>query len=392
MRKPGLVLILTLFLLTSVKCWVELVLEQRVLWLENETGGLEEWPLPPLPCGITATAVNFVRRVPRDYSKEPPTLEDRISILNFKELAEVCYSHGPHPYGFNTTFLTEELLPCLQNGTVIHIDGKGVKKFAEEMASKIPVSYILIVIDYDDPPGFDSMWSLFEEDPKCLGWFVADSDLPLNVHPSKYYPIPIGLSQWPNIPQASVLAQLSSDLNVTYTAAGQPFKKTVSHFDVNVSFVPLSVGVDFRNDRESRAQAWNVFCENLDPELVGHVKCFGSGGLTQGHLYEHYLSMLEVDFAVSPPGGGIDCYRNWEMLFLGVYPIVLNNTLNPVFEDLPVLIVQNWSDVTLQLLSEFKHEAGSKYYEGYRKLYINYWEDTIWKLRPGFARGWRLHY
>ena len=50
-------------------------------------------------------------------------------------------------------------------------------------------------------------------------------------------------------------------------------------------------------------------------------------------------------FATSPRGKGIDCHRTWELLTLRTIPIVLTSSLDPLYKDLPVVIVQAWEEV-----------------------------------------------
>ncbi len=92
-------------------------------------------------------------------------------------------------------------------------------------------------------------------------------------------------------------------------------------------------------------------------------------------------------FVISPHGNGYDCHRLWEALVLGCIPIVKTSVLDRLYEDLPVLIVEEWSDVTNELLAytieEFKekHEANEFNYD---KLTLKYWVDQInsYKVPP----------
>jgi len=92
-------------------------------------------------------------------------------------------------------------------------------------------------------------------------------------------------------------------------------------------------------------------------------------------------------FVISPHGNGYDCHRLWEALILGCIPIVKTSVLDCLYENLPVLIVKEWSDVTKELLEdtvkEFKeiHEAGEFNYD---KLTLKYWVDKInsYKIPP----------
>ena len=56
--------------------------------------------------------------------------------------------------------------------------------------------------------------------------------------------------------------------------------------------------------------------------------------------------MIKYRFIISPHGNGLDCHRTWEALALGCYPIIKSSPLDCMFEGLPVIIVNNWNEVT----------------------------------------------
>ena len=86
--------------------------------------------------------------------------------------------------------------------------------------------------------------------------------------------------------------------------------------------------------------------------------------------------MKEYAFVLSPAGNGIDCYRTWESLILGCIPIVCEPIPKKLFEDLPVLHVQSWSDINEELLLNTLHIF--KYANfNYDKLTLQYWHNKI---------------
>ena len=90
-----------------------------------------------------------------------------------------------------------------------------------------------------------------------------------------------------------------------------------------------------------------------------------------------YLNdMLNAKFTLSPRGNGLDCHRTWEALLMGSIPIVKTSTLDPIYKDLPVLIVQDWEEVTEEFLNaKYKNFQNKKY--NMKKIYINFWLDLI---------------
>ena len=91
---------------------------------------------------------------------------------------------------------------------------------------------------------------------------------------------------------------------------------------------------------------------------------------------ETWKNMTNYAFVLSPFGNGMDCHRTWEALLCGCIPIVRTPVFRALFEDLPVLIVEEWSEISLSLLkktiNEFKmkHEKNEFHYE---KLTLAYY-------------------
>lgn len=90
-----------------------------------------------------------------------------------------------------------------------------------------------------------------------------------------------------------------------------------------------------------------------------------------------WSEMSKFYFVISPHGNGLDCHRTWEALALGCIPIVKKSWLSvgKLYEDLPVLIVDNWSDITLELLEKTKNELFTNKIPD--KMYIEYWKNLI---------------
>ena len=67
--------------------------------------------------------------------------------------------------------------------------------------------------------------------------------------------------------------------------------------------------------------------------------------------------MGEYQFVLCPHGGGLDPNpKCWEALIMKAIPIVRKNTMSESLEHLPVVIVDNWSEVTLDMMEAWKEE------------------------------------
>ena len=81
-------------------------------------------------------------------------------------------------------------------------------------------------------------------------------------------------------------------------------------------------------------------------------------------------------FVLCPPGGGVDTHRLWETLYMGSIPIVKRDIAHDGWQDLPILFVDSWDDVTEdRLIAEQRRIEASTW--NMEKLKVGYWIDQI---------------
>lgn len=90
----------------------------------------------------------------------------------------------------------------------------------------------------------------------------------------------------------------------------------------------------------------------------------------------------EYAFSISPHGNGLDCHRTWEDLVLGCIVIVKTSPLDPLYEGLPVVIVDDWSEITYENLNKWLVQYGDAFTNPkYRERLTNtYWLSKIHAL------------
>ena len=78
-------------------------------------------------------------------------------------------------------------------------------------------------------------------------------------------------------------------------------------------------------------------------------------------------------------GNGLTCHREWETLYAGRIPIVRTSHMDPMYQQLPVLIVSNWTDVTKDfLVQQWGRMAGARY--NFAKLWEPFWLLRILRI------------
>ena len=73
--------------------------------------------------------------------------------------------------------------------------------------------------------------------------------------------------------------------------------------------------------------------------------------------YEEYIEDLaKHDYAICPPGNGIDSHRIWECLYLNVCPVMLKETFSlALSKHFPVILVDDWSSLYPKNLPKRTH-------------------------------------
>jgi len=121
----------------------------------------------------------------------------------------------------------------------------------------------------------------------------------------------------------------------------------------------------------------NIDRVNALNEIPNNLIYYQYGLLTRETTW---TNQTEYAFVVSPSGVGLDCIRTWEALCFGCIPIVKKCGVEDLFIDLPVLIVNEWSEITNELLVDTVEKFKNMTFN-YEKLKLKYWADQINQYR-----------
>lgn len=81
-------------------------------------------------------------------------------------------------------------------------------------------------------------------------------------------------------------------------------------------------------------------------------------------------------FVICPWGNGFETHRFWETLYAGSIPVLKYHQTYASSEHLPVLYVDRYEDINLELLTSFYNDLKFEKYD-YSKLKMNYWKNLI---------------
>lgn len=95
--------------------------------------------------------------------------------------------------------------------------------------------------------------------------------------------------------------------------------------------------------------------------------------------YSEFLGkMCQAKFMICPKGNAIDCHRNWEVLYMKRVPIMKYHPyLEVLFEDYPVLFVNDYSEVTEEFLKQNEHLYQQAQQINLDELTLPYFYDKI---------------
>jgi hypothetical protein len=263
----------------------------------------------------------------------------------------------------NTTNLANYNTNTFADGCTIYVCGTALKHFLG-IVPKIPCKFILISGDCDE-----SMWntlssseySLLINNENLIHWYSQNCGM---TH-EKLSKIPIGLdyhtisssenhhwgSQKSPLEQESALLAIRKNMHPFYKR--QPIAYSNFHFSLNNKY---------GKDRKKAVI-------EIPKEFVFYEPVFLQ-------REESWKNQTQYAFVISPPGGGYDCHRTWEALILGCIPIITETPINDIFADLPVLVINEWKDITQELLEKTIMEFKTRTFN-YHKLLLSYWTNKI---------------
>jgi len=299
--------------------------------------------------------------------------ETHCKYVGSRGILKSCQRRNRNPQS-SSRHIDPDILDNLQDYDVLHIcSWLSISIFMEKYGHQINKKLIIVTNDSDfDAPIFEKPVGKGDEINKeailrflnseyCLHWFTQNCTLD---HP-KVTPIPIGMDYHtfsyalPPIKQEEILVSVKNQ--------AKPFHERLIKCYGNFHFT--MDGKYYTSDR------YDCF-QNVNRELVYYEKEKINRTVT-------WQKQSLFAFVLSPAGGGYDCHRTWEALILGCIPIVkrFNIPLERVYDDLPVLIVDEWSDITHELLIKTIAEFKCREFR-YEKLTLEYWKNMIYSYKP----------
>eukprot|EP00667_Euglena_gracilis_P013038 EG_transcript_13432 len=202
----------------------------------------------------------------------------------------------------------------LRNRSLIFVNTHDVPRLVAKLP-QIKVHFFMITHNRDRAiPGPQGRALL--ESPYLLKWFGKNIEAP---HP-KLVPIPIGIE------------------NRWYKNGRRPEKYIDAAIELQNVTAERVLLASFKVKAQYRARI----------EALAAMR--RNGLVARPQKAASHVAFLELirrhRFVLSPPGNGFTCHRTWETLYMGRTPIVLSSAMDPVYANLPVIVVKRWDEVT----------------------------------------------
>jgi len=263
----------------------------------------------------------------------------------------------------------------VRDGDLVWTRATSLSEFLDTVLPRIDARFVLLTGDEDwsIPSDFPRAAELCASD-KVLAWFAQNFD----GHDArgKLFPLPIGLDfhtisnrrRWGH-PRATPREQEIEleELQAAMPSNEQRLPRVHADFHFNKHARPLM--------GESRDSVETALRSN---PLID----FQAEKIPRLDLWRKKTNYA---FVVSPHGNGLDCHRTWESLALGNIVIVKRSPLDPLYEGLPVVIVNQWSDITAENLDAWHRRYSRVFAERSvrERLTNRYWIDSIRAVARG---------
>jgi hypothetical protein len=198
--------------------------------------------------------------------------------------------------------------------------------------------------------------------PYFKHWFSINKTIPDNLN---FTSIPYGLDYW-TLNFKSYFGEKIQTFNEQNLTLENVVNKSL-HFSKRIPKIYANFHLHLSDVRNG---GYRKKLKNIIPiNIIHYETCL----LPRTQYWE---KCSNYSFVVSPFGHGFDCIRTFESLCLGCIVIMKKSFLDIIYEDLPILLVDNWEDINESLLEKTIISFSNKKFN-YDKLKMDYWIKVV---------------
>ena len=264
----------------------------------------------------------------------------------------------------------------VKDGDLVWTRLTALPQFLREALPRIQARFALVTGDEDwlIPESFAGSAELLNS-PKLVYWFSQNLDASAR-HP-KLQALPIGLDfhTISNGPRWGHAQATPAEQEAEFEGLRQQMPATEER-------LPLA-HADFHFNKHKQ-QTYGDDRHSVQRQLDGNPSVvFQTSKLKRIELWRE---KTRYAFVVSPHGNGLDCHRTWESLVLGNIVIVKRSSLDPLYEGLPVVIIDDWREINVENLKRWhgQHAESFRRPEVTERLTNAYW---IKRMRSMLAQA-----
>jgi hypothetical protein len=320
----------------------------------------------------------------------------------FRDLADwtFAWADGHHHESISQEGDVSKIAPCLREGAIIYARGWELDNFFGNIYPNLKNKFFLITGESDLTVPFGHHMKFIKEDSKIIHWFGQNGgDIPEG---GRFTHIPIGFNCFEHYTAVNkVFAQYKADVKTASSNLPELIQEVQKQYrfddNVPISTVPqynfkkwLLINFDPSTDGSGeRMKIVSARCSrDVKDNWLPFTDCITKESGVRQYLesmYDIYKRNLEYPFWLSPRGNGLDCHRTWEALVFGRIPIIRKSSISRMFEDLPVVIVDDWNVINESFLKEkYKviMEGLSQGRYKIEKLQFSYWQKMVMARTP----------
>ena len=304
-----------------------------------------------------------------DYSIKPIINEKYNTLFGFRGLSEVCDSHK-YTYGYDDAGNYSIDMSQIQSNDTVYFTNLSLRRLHKQIIL-IPKPFILVSSGGDCECPYQifetgTEFQTFINSPNIVHWFCQNT---LIKHP-KITPIPLGL----DYETIMYYNHIRNDRGPKMT----PLDQEKQIMDLRQNMLPFweRIPICYGNFQYLLNTKYGSDRMDAIAKIPTKLIYYDSKNLRQ----TTFRNQTQFAFVVSPFGQDYECIRTWEALCLGCIAIIKTSPIDFIYSDLPILIINDWNEITQPFLQSAIETFKQKHQNGeinYEKLTKKYWSLLI---------------
>ena len=321
---------------------------------------------------LTLLILLFIKCLSKDNFYNIKKTDYKTYFFNNRGLAQLCDKKLDIIPSDDCSNFDKKFFENLKDFDKIFLTTNMFKKFIKEVNINKKLIIILSCSDYGFPNEFSKIDKInyidfIENNKNILKVFCVNYDLNYDHYKIKCIPLGIDYHTYTKkninpIEQEKILFNIYKN--------SIPFEKRL---DKCYSFFHFLMYDRHNMDRYKAKDAldkvnFNVFREKKISNSESWIN-------NENIREETWKNMVKYKWIISPHGNGLDCHRTYEAIALGCIPVVKSSSLDIMYKDMPIIILNDWNEISLELLKSKTEEALKK---SKKTITLDYWKDIIY--------------